>query len=66
MITFYCDGCGALVFFESVTCVSCGRALNSLNRGVGLPDLYPYVLSAKAVEKLRFGHEVVTAAGKPT
>ena len=41
-------------------------ALNSLNRGVGLPDLYPYVLSAKAVAKLRFVHEVVTAAGKPT
>jgi hypothetical protein len=30
MVTFYCDGCGALVFFESVTCVSCGRALGFL------------------------------------
>jgi hypothetical protein len=105
MVTFYCDGCGALVFFESVTCVSCGRALgflpdvmsmtalepagdvwksladgspgklyracangrdygarNSINRGLGLPDLYPYVLSPKAIEKLRLVHEVITAA----
>jgi hypothetical protein len=34
-------------------------ALNSLNRGMGLPDLYPFVLSETAVEKLRFVHEVV-------
>jgi hypothetical protein len=53
MVTFYCDGCGALVFFESV---------NSLDRGLGLPDLYPYVLSPKAIEKLRLVHEVITAA----
>ena len=69
MVTFDCDGCGALVFFESVTCVACGRqlvpadiALNSLNRGLGLPDLYPYVLAPKAIEKLRLVHEVITAA----
>jgi hypothetical protein len=37
-------------------------ALNSLNRGLGLPDLYPYVLSPKAIEKLRLVHEVITAA----
>ena len=98
MVTFYCDGCGALVFFESVTCVACGRALGFLPdvmsmtalepagdawksladgsqgklyrpcangrdyRGLGLPDLYPYVLSPKAIEKLRLVHEVITAA----
>jgi hypothetical protein len=38
------------------------NALNSLNRGLGLPDLYPYVLSPKAIEKLRLVHEVITAA----
>lgn len=38
------------------------RALNSLNRGMGLPDLYPFVLSAPAIEKLQFVHEVVRAA----
>jgi len=33
-------------------------ALNELNRGMGLPDLYPFVLSNAAIEKLRFVHEV--------
>jgi hypothetical protein len=37
-------------------------ALNSLNRGMGLPDLYPFVLSAPAIEKLQFVHEVVHAS----
>lgn len=34
-------------------------ALNSLNRGMGLNDLYPFVLSNPALEKLRFVHDVV-------
>lgn len=34
-------------------------ALNSLNRGMGLPDLYPFVLSSPAIEKLRFVRDVV-------
>jgi hypothetical protein len=34
-------------------------ALNELNRGMGLPDLYPFVLSAPPIEKLRFVHEVL-------
>ncbi len=34
-------------------------ALNELNRGVGIPDLYPFVLSAPAIEKLRFVHDVL-------
>jgi hypothetical protein len=34
-------------------------ALNSLNRGMGLHDLYPFALSNPAIEKLRFVHEVV-------
>lgn len=38
--------------------------LNNLNRGLGLADAYPFVLSPHAVEKLRFVHEVIaTAAG---
>jgi len=40
-------------------------ALNSLNRGMGLPDLYPFLLSAPAVEKLQFVHEVIQAARQP-
>ena len=39
-------------------------ALNSLNRGMGLPDLYPFLLSGPAIEKLQFVHEVVQAERK--
>ncbi len=34
-------------------------ALNNLNRGMGLVDAYPFVLSPAAIEKLRFVHEVI-------
>jgi hypothetical protein len=34
-------------------------ALNALNRGMGLPDVYPFVLSDQAIEKLRFVDQVV-------
>ena len=33
--------------------------LNNFNRGLGLPDAYPFVLSGAAIEKLRFVHDVV-------
>jgi len=33
-------------------------AMNELNRGMGLPDLYPFVLSPPVIEKLRFVHQV--------
>ncbi len=36
--------------------------LNNLNRGLGLPDGYPFVLPTPAVEKLRFVHETIAAA----
>ena len=35
--------------------------LNNLNRGLGLVDGYPFVISAPVIEKLRFVHEVVSA-----
>lgn len=34
-------------------------AVNSLNRSMGLQDLYPFVLSERVITKLRFVHEVV-------
>jgi hypothetical protein len=37
-------------------------ALNQVNRSMGKDDLYPFVLSPTAVEKLRFVHGVVSAA----
>jgi len=41
--------------------------LNNLNRGMGLQDAYPFVLSTPALDKLRFVHEVVsgTTSGRP-
>ncbi|SEI99198.1 hypothetical protein SAMN04487995_2916 [Dyadobacter koreensis] len=38
-------------------------AMNSLNRSMGLRDLYPFVISKTIKEKLRFIHEVVKEAG---
>lgn len=34
-------------------------ALNSLNRGMGLPDLYPFVLSGPVIQKLEFINELI-------
>ncbi|MDB5103795.1 MAG: hypothetical protein JWP91_1484 [Fibrobacteres bacterium] len=36
--------------------------LNNLNRGLGLADGYPFVLSTPALEKLRFVHGIIEAA----
>ena len=36
--------------------------LNNLNRGMGLQDAYPFVLSTPALDKLRFVHETVGTA----
>lgn len=36
--------------------------LNNLNRGLGVGDAYPFVLSPPAIEKLRFVHDTVAAA----
>jgi hypothetical protein len=34
--------------------------LNNLNRGLGMPDGYPFVLSPPGIEKLRFVHRAIT------
>ena len=39
--------------------------LNSLNRGLGLADAYPFVLSPPAVEKLRFVHDTIALVACP-
>jgi hypothetical protein len=36
-------------------------ALNSLNRSMGMKDAYPFVLSPRVLEKLRYVHELVHA-----
>ncbi len=35
--------------------------LNNLNRGLGMPDGYPFVLSTPVIEKLRFVHDTIAA-----
>jgi hypothetical protein len=37
-------------------------ALNAVNRSMGLPDAYPFVLSPRTVEKLRFVHQIIADA----
>ena len=34
-------------------------AVNSLNRSMGQPDLYPFALTPGTIEKVRFVHELV-------
>jgi hypothetical protein len=38
-------------------------AVNSINRSMGIDDLYPFVISQTVVEKLKFVHEVVKRQG---
>jgi hypothetical protein len=47
--------------FESLTSSwnAVTLALNSLNRSMGMKDAYPFVLSAKVLEKLRFVHDLI-------
>ncbi len=40
-------------------CIPLTFAINSINRSMGQPDLYPFVLPAPAVEKLRFIHNLL-------
>ncbi len=37
--------------------------VNNLNRGLGVPDGYPFVLSPSAIAKLRFVHDTIAAIG---
>ncbi|TNC52523.1 hypothetical protein FHG66_03060 [Rubellimicrobium rubrum] len=37
-------------------------AVNSLNRSMGLPDLYPFVLSPSVITKLGFVHDLIRSA----
>jgi len=41
-------------------------ALNALNRSMGLPDPYPFVVPSPALAKIRFVHEVIEASGAST
>lgn len=40
-------------------------ALNAVNRSMGRPDLYPFVLSPPVIEKLSFVHDLVARPERP-
>lgn len=40
-------------------CLPLTLAVNSLNRGMGQPDIYPFVLNPTVVQKLEFVHKLV-------
>ena len=40
-------------------CVPLSLAVNSINRAMGIPDVYPFVISAEIIEKLRFIHRLL-------
>lgn len=46
------------------TCVPLSFAVNSINRAMGIPDLYPFVISPKIIEKLRFIHRLLLSKRK--
>ena len=50
----------AIVLLSAVVAlVPLTLALNSLNRSMGMKDAYPFVLSPKVLEKLRFVHVLI-------
>lgn len=41
------------------TCVPLSYAVNSINRAMGIPDVYPFVISEPVVRKLKFIHQLL-------
>jgi hypothetical protein len=37
-----------------------------INRSMGQPDMYPFALSPRAIEKLGFVHHVISGAAQPS
>jgi hypothetical protein len=54
----------ALTSFEEMieSWFSLTYMLNNLNRGLGLPDSYPFILSDLVIRKLRFVHDTIEKA----
>lgn len=47
--------------FETIvaTCVPLSFAVNSINRAMGIPDVYPFVITPAVVKKMTFIHELL-------
>lgn len=47
--------------FETIisTCVPLSFAVNSINRAMGIPDVYPFVITTAVVNKMKFIHQLL-------
>ena len=47
--------------FKSIVdrCVPLSFAVNSINRAMGIPDVYPFVINQKVIKKMTFIHELL-------
>lgn len=47
--------------FEAIirTCVPLSFAINSINRAMGISDVYPFIITPPVVEKMKFIHELL-------
>jgi len=41
------------------TCLPLSFAVNSINRAMGISDVYPFVNTPKVIEKMKFVHQLV-------
>ncbi len=55
-----------VVNFDTViqTCVPLSFAVNSINRAMGVPDVYPFVISGIVAEKMKFIHQFLIGRKK--
>ena len=47
------------------TCVPLSFAVNSINRAMGIPDVYPFIITPVVVKKMNFIHELLLPKRKP-
>ena len=40
-------------------CVPLSFAVNSINRAMGIPDVYPFVITPKVIDKMKFVHRLL-------
>jgi hypothetical protein len=47
--------------FDSIiqTCVPLSFAVNSINRAMGVPDVYPFVITPGVIDKMKFIHQLL-------
>jgi hypothetical protein len=41
------------------TCIPLSFAVNSINRAMGVPDVYPFIITPDMVKKMKFIHKLL-------